>query len=71
MYQPQIKTPHEIAMGKKPDLLAVHSWGCKAWVKLLDARKLESRAAEGRFIGIDNESKGFRIYWPGVTASND
>ena len=52
-------------MGKKPDLSAIRYWGCKAWVKLLDAGKLEPRAAEGHFIGIDNESKGFRIYWPG------
>ena len=35
--------------GKKPDLSAVHPWGCKAWVKQLDAGKLKLRAEVGYF----------------------
>lgn len=35
------------------------------WVKCLDVGKLEPRAEEGRFVGIDSESKGYRVYWPG------
>jgi hypothetical protein len=62
---PEMKTPHEIATGKKPDLSAVCPWGCKAWVKWLDVGKLEPRAQECHFVGIDNELKGYRIYWPG------
>jgi hypothetical protein len=59
------KTPLEMATGRKPDLSTVHPWGCKAWVKRLDVGKLEPRAVECRFVGIDTESKGYRIYWPG------
>ena len=59
------KTPYEIATGNKPDLSNVHPWGCKVWVKRLDVGKLEPRAEECRFVGVDAESKGYRIYWPG------
>jgi hypothetical protein len=62
---PEMKTPHEMGTGEKPDLSAVHPWGCKTWVKKLDAGKLKPRAEECRFVGINNESKGYRIYWPG------
>src|ERR1700678_160214 len=60
-----LKTPTEIATGNKPDLSTVHPWGCKAWVKRVKVGKLEPRADECRFVGVDTESKGFRIYWPG------
>ena len=59
------KTPYELATGKKPDLSGIHPWGSKAWVKRLDVGKLEPRAEIGRFVGVDSESKGLRIYWPG------
>jgi hypothetical protein len=62
---PEMKTPHEIGTGEKPDLSAVCPWGCKVWVKRLGVGKLEPRAEECRFMGIDSESKGYRIYWPG------
>jgi hypothetical protein len=60
-----MKTPHEIGTGEKPDLSAVRPWGCKAWVKRVGVGKLEPRAEECRFVGIDDEAKGYRIYWPG------
>ena len=69
-----MKTPHEIGMGKKPDLVAIHTWGCNIWVKQLDVRKLKARAKVGCFVGIDTESKGYQIYWPGqnrVTIKRD
>jgi hypothetical protein len=59
------KTPHEVATSQKPDLSKVHPWGCKAWVKRLDIGKLKPRAELCHFVGIDTESKGFRVYWPG------
>ena len=59
------KTPHEVATSQKPDLSNVHPWGCKAWVKQLDVGKLDPRAELCYFVGIDSESKGFRVYWPG------
>ena len=61
----QNKTPLELATGMKPDLSSIHPWGCKAWVKQLGVGKLEPRVEEGHFVGVDSESKGVRIYWPG------
>ena len=59
------KTPLELATGIKPDLSTIHPWGCRAWVKRLDVGKLEPRAELCRFVGVDVESKGLRVYWPG------
>ena len=71
---PEIKTSHKIGMGKKPDLAAICAWGCNVWVKQLDVGKLELRAKEGCFVGIDTESKGYQIHWLGqnmVTIKRD
>jgi hypothetical protein len=62
---PLNKTPHEIATNRKPDLSNIRPWGCKAWVKKLDVGKLEPRAELCHFVGVDSESKGLRVYWPG------
>ena len=62
---PEMKMLHEIGMGQKLDLSKICPWGCKAWVKMLDVGKLEPRAEECRFMGINDKSKGYRIYWPG------
>ena len=59
------KTPLEMATSQKPDISGAYPWGCKVWVKRLDVGKLEPRAEECRFVGVDSESKGFRVYWPG------
>ena len=59
------KTPIEMGSNQKPDLSAVRPWGCKMWVKRLDVGKLDPCTEECRFVGIDSESKGFRVYWPG------
>ena len=58
------KTPYEIGTGNKPDLTGLLEWGSKVWVKKLNARKLQPQALEAIFVGIDDESKGYRIYWP-------
>jgi len=34
------------------------------WVKQLKVDKLELRTEEGCFVGLDEESKAFQIYWP-------
>ena len=54
-----------MATNLRPDLSSVYPWGCKVWVKRLDIGKLEPRAEECHFVGIDSESKGFWVYWPG------
>ena len=60
---PNSKTPLEMATGERPNLSDVHEWGCKVWVKRTHSPKLKSRVDIGRFIGFDEESKGYRIYW--------
>lgn len=56
-------TPYEAAFGKKPDLRHVREWGEKVWVRIEGGDKLGGRVKEGRWLGIDECSKGFRIYW--------
>ena len=50
--------------GKKPHLAGIQEFGTAAYVKDLDAGKLDPKACVGRFVGYDSESKGYRIYWP-------
>ena len=42
----------------------VREWGDKVWVRIEGGDKLGGRVAEGRWIGISDESKGVRVYWP-------
>ena len=58
------KTPFEAAFGKKPDLRDVCEWGKTVWVRIKDGNKLGGHVREGRWIGIDEQSKGVRVYWP-------
>ena len=51
-------------MEEKPNLAGLLEWGSRIWVKKLDVRKLEPRAFEAIFVGYDNKSKGYRVYWP-------
>ena len=57
------KTPYEAAFGKKPDLRHVWEWGEKVWVRIEGGNKLGGRVREGRWLGVDEQSKGFRVYW--------
>ena len=57
------KMPYEALYGVKPDVSNLHLWGSRVWVRSLTAGKLDPRGREGRFIGYDTESKGYRIYW--------
>ena len=58
------KTPYEIVHGTKPHLAGIQEFGAAAYIKSLDAGKLDPRAQKGRFVGYDLDSKGYRIYWP-------
>ncbi len=59
------KTPYEAAFGKKPDLSNVRKWGEKVWVRVEGGDKLGGgRVREGRWMGIDDRSKGVRVFWP-------
>lgn len=58
-------TPYEAAFGKKPNLRDLHEWGEKVYVRLeKKGLKLGGRVHEGRWLGIDKQSKGVWIYWP-------
>jgi len=57
-------TPYEAVFGRKPDLQNVREWGEKVWVRTEGGNKLGGCIHEGRWIGIDERSKGARIYWP-------
>ena len=56
-------TPFEVLTGSKSDLSNVHPWGCHVWVHDDSGSKLDGRAKEGRWVGLDEESHGHRIYW--------
>lgn len=58
------KTPYKMHHGKKPNMAGIQEFGAAAYVKDLDAGKLDARAQVGRFVGYDFKSKGYRIYWP-------
>jgi transposase InsO family protein len=56
-------TPHALVYKTKLDLGDAHEFGCKVYVHRSDGGKLEARASEAVFVGIDEQSKAYRIYW--------
>jgi hypothetical protein len=58
-------TPYDLVHGRCPDLSQAHEFGPRVYVQVLDARKLEARVEEAIFVGVDDQSKGYRVYWPG------
>lgn len=58
------RTPFESKFGSKPDLASILPFGAPAWVKIVDAGKLDAHAKQGHFVGYDSESRGYRIYLP-------
>jgi len=58
------RTPFEAAFGKKSDMGGVREWGDKVWVRVEAGNKLGGRVREGRWMGVDEQSKGVRVYWP-------
>ena len=58
-------------MEKKPNLGDLCEWGEKVYVRLeKKGLKLGGRVREGRWLGIDEELKGARIYWPDTKSIN-
>jgi hypothetical protein len=57
-------TPHDLVHNAKPNLACAHEFGAKVFIHLQDVGKLEPRAEEAVFVGVDEQSKGYRIYWP-------
>jgi hypothetical protein len=57
------KTPYEAKYRNRPDMLKVVPFGTHAWVKIVDAGKLDHRAKLGFFAGFDSESTSYRVYF--------
>ena len=57
-------TPFEVLTSSKPDISNLRAWGQKVWVHDQKGTKLDGRAKKGYWVGIDDESKAHRIYWP-------
>jgi len=57
-------TPYEAVFGKKPNLKGLREWGEKVYVRIEGGNKLGGRVREGCWLGVDEQSKGVRIYWP-------
>ena len=57
-------TPLEAATGQKPNLSQAHVWGSRIWVRVEGGTKLGGHVAEGRWVGVDDNSpNGCRVYW--------
>ena len=52
-------TPYELWFGKKPKLSFFKVWGCDAYVKRLQPKKLEHKAKKCVFIGYPKETVGY------------
>ena len=56
--------PLKAATGQKPDLSQARMWGSHIWVRVKRGMKLGGRVAEGRWVGVDDNSpNGCRVYW--------
>src|SRR6266545_1576101 len=57
-------TPYEATFGKKPNLKNVREFSEKVWVHVEKGDKLGGQVRKGHWLGIDDESKGIRVWWP-------
>lgn len=60
------KTPYELLIGQKPNLMHLHVWGYPTEVRAsnLHERKLDARTIIGYFISYFEKSKRYRFYCP-------
>jgi hypothetical protein len=59
------KTPYELVNKAKPNLALAHEFGTPVYVHVTTGGKLEAKVEEATFVGVDQESKGYRIWWAG------
>jgi transposase InsO family protein len=57
-------TSFELMHKTKPNLAAAQEFGTRVFVHSPDHGKLEARVEEALFVGVDSESKGYRLFWP-------
>jgi hypothetical protein len=53
------KTPYEMAKGRNPHLAGIQEFGTAAYIKDLNARKLDPQAQKGHFVGYNSKRKGY------------
>ncbi|KAK8988349.1 hypothetical protein V6N11_061107 [Hibiscus sabdariffa] len=56
------KTPHEMWIGKSPNMSFMRIWGCKAYVEHQMSTKLEPKSQKCTFVGYPKETKGYYFY---------
>jgi hypothetical protein len=59
------KTPYELVNKSKPNLALAHEFSTPVYVHVTTGGKLEAKAEEATFVGVDQESKCYRIWWAG------
>jgi|ERR1700722_1352817 len=57
-------TPYKAHYHEKPSLAGLVLFGTQVWVKIVNARKLKPQAKLSYFVGYDDESTGYWIYYP-------
>jgi hypothetical protein len=57
------KTPYELVNKSKPNLALAHEFGTPVYVHVTTGGKLEAKVEEATFVGVDQESKGYCIWW--------
>lgn len=58
-------TPHTLIYNERPNLSLAKEFGSWVLVHAEGAGKLEPRADDALFVGVDTQSKGYRVYWEG------
>ena len=64
MTKPQMKTPYELLMGKKPNIKFMKPFGCALTIlnTVDNLGKFDGKSDEGYLLGYCTNSKGFRVY---------
>jgi hypothetical protein len=57
------KTLYELVNKSKPNLALAHEFGTLVYVHVTTGGKLEAKAEEATFVGVDQESKSYCIWW--------
>jgi hypothetical protein len=56
---------YELINKSKPSLALAHKFSTPVYVHVTTGGKLEAKAEEATFVGVDQESKGYCIWWAG------
>jgi hypothetical protein len=56
-------TPYALVNKSKPSLAMAHEFGAKVFVHTTTGGKLEAHANAAIFVSVDEESKGYHIWW--------